>query len=307
MTAKPWMKWYPADWRSDPKLRMCSLAARGLWADMIALMHEAEPYGHLVIAGTAPSPQQVASLVGAAPREVSALIVQLEAANVFSRTDDGTIYSRRMVRDKAKAEQDRKNGKGGGNPTLIGGGNPNDNQPDKPGVNPPDKAQRLEARSQKPEGSNSAQQTPPREPEPSPVVEPGSCAEPDGYSVWELWQDARKANGHSTTADPPAPSAIQMAQRWLDAGADLRLIRQAFDAALGREGKAPPRSLTYCEGMVSEALAVKAGKMPEMPAALRRDSRPVPSADELRAGRERTFRETGVWFDEWGAQPQPTH
>ena len=38
--ARPWMKWYPADWRSDPGLRMCSFAARGLWADLLALMHE---------------------------------------------------------------------------------------------------------------------------------------------------------------------------------------------------------------------------------------------------------------------------
>lgn len=37
----PWLKFYPTDWRSDPALKMCSLAARGLWIEMIALMHEA--------------------------------------------------------------------------------------------------------------------------------------------------------------------------------------------------------------------------------------------------------------------------
>jgi hypothetical protein len=47
----PWMKFYPADWRSDPMLRLCSLAARGLWAEMICLMHEAEPYGSLLVNG----------------------------------------------------------------------------------------------------------------------------------------------------------------------------------------------------------------------------------------------------------------
>ena len=51
------------------------------------------------------------------------------------------IYSRRMVRDKAKADRDRENGKGGGNPKLIAA--------DNAGVNPPDKAQILEARNKK--------------------------------------------------------------------------------------------------------------------------------------------------------------
>ena len=45
----PWMKFYTADWRSDPALRMCSMAARGLWVEMICLMHEATPYGQLLI------------------------------------------------------------------------------------------------------------------------------------------------------------------------------------------------------------------------------------------------------------------
>ena len=43
----PWMKFYPADWRADPALRMCSLAARGLWMEMLSIMHEADPRGSL--------------------------------------------------------------------------------------------------------------------------------------------------------------------------------------------------------------------------------------------------------------------
>jgi hypothetical protein len=46
------MKFYPSDWRSDPMLRLCSLAARGLWMEMMCLMHEAEPYGSLLVNGT---------------------------------------------------------------------------------------------------------------------------------------------------------------------------------------------------------------------------------------------------------------
>lgn len=136
----PYIKWFPTDWRADPRLRMCSLAARGLWIDLIGYMHEAEPYGHLTINGTEPTLQDIASLVGRPLGEVRKAMAELEQRQVYS-TDalQGTIYSRRMVRDKAKAEKDRENGKGGGNPKLKGG------------VNPPDKTQSPEARDQIPE------------------------------------------------------------------------------------------------------------------------------------------------------------
>lgn len=135
MTAKPWSKFYWPDWR-DPRLRMCSLAARGLWMDMLSLMHEGVPYGHLLINGVAPSARQLASLVGAAEREVIALLAMLDEAGVFSKTDNGTIYSRRMVRDAERSSRDKANGSMGGNPQL------------KAGVNPQDKTQKSGARNQ---------------------------------------------------------------------------------------------------------------------------------------------------------------
>jgi hypothetical protein len=64
------------------------------------------------------------------------LLLELEGIGVFARDIDGTIYSRRMRRDHAKAIKDKANGKGGGNPRL------------KNGVNPPDKG---EDKAQKPE------------------------------------------------------------------------------------------------------------------------------------------------------------
>jgi hypothetical protein len=143
----PWIKWYPADWRADPRLRMCSLAARGLWIEMLGYMHEGEPYGRFVINGRTPQPREIAALVGAPIKVVEKALEELRENGVFSVDDDGLAYSRRMVRDKARAEADRANGKGGGNPKLRARDNPDDAK----GVNPPDKAQRLEARSQKPE------------------------------------------------------------------------------------------------------------------------------------------------------------
>jgi len=120
MTSSPWVKWYWADWRSDPRLRMCSLAARGLWAEMLALMHEASPHGHLLIAGRAPTDAQLAVLAGAPSDQIPDLLGELEAAGVFSRTREGVAYSRRMVRDAKKFAMERKHGAKGGNPKLKG-------------------------------------------------------------------------------------------------------------------------------------------------------------------------------------------
>ena len=50
---------------------------------------------------------------------------------MFSRDEDGTIYSRRMRRDIVKAERDQANGRGGGNPNLKRGVNPHDKGGDK--------------------------------------------------------------------------------------------------------------------------------------------------------------------------------
>lgn len=159
MSANPWMKFYPSDWRSDQALRVCSLAARGLWIEMLCVMHTAIPYGHLLINGSPVSDTQLAMLAGIPSEQVAALVGELETAGVFSRTSKGVIYSRRMTRDEKKAVLARKNGKAGGNPNLCKTkpNPPPDNPPDNPHVNGEDKAQRPEARSQKEErGGGSA-------------------------------------------------------------------------------------------------------------------------------------------------------
>lgn len=143
----PWIKFYPSDWRADPALRMCSLGARGLWMEMLCIMHEAS--GSLEVNGKALQPQQLAILSGCSLGEVTAWLSELEDAGVFSRDETGTIYSRRMRKDIAKAEEDKANGRKGGNPRLKGGVNPPVNPTDKG----EDKAQKPEARSQTPDNS----------------------------------------------------------------------------------------------------------------------------------------------------------
>lgn len=144
--ANPWMKFYTSDWRSDPRLKMCSAGARGVWIEMICLMHEATPYGHLLIHGQTPNEAQLASLTGIPLAELEHYVSELEQMGVFSRTKEGVIYSRKLVRMASRSAKMRKNGKQGGNPKLR---KSNDN-PDQlnQGLNPKDKPQKPETRSQ---------------------------------------------------------------------------------------------------------------------------------------------------------------
>lgn len=104
----PWLKFYPRDWRGDQALRLVSLPARGLWIDMICVMYEATPYGHLIIGDQPVSDADLARLAGASVEEVQALLVELLSARVARRTRGGVIYSKRMIADDKKAKEGRK-------------------------------------------------------------------------------------------------------------------------------------------------------------------------------------------------------
>jgi len=129
----PWMKFYPIDWRADPRLRMCSLSARGLWIDLMAYMHEGEPYGHLTVDGAVPDLAAIALLVGRPDDEVTAALAELEARKVISRAANSVIYSRRMVRDFEKSQIGRREAekRWGPNGSPIGSpiGSPNAKKP----------------------------------------------------------------------------------------------------------------------------------------------------------------------------------
>jgi hypothetical protein len=103
------MKFYPTDWRGDQTLRAVSLAARGLWIEMLMIMHEADPYGHLVLGARPVSNDILARMVSAQPIEIEQLLAELENAGVYNRTGrGGVIYSRRMTKDRLKANKCRK-------------------------------------------------------------------------------------------------------------------------------------------------------------------------------------------------------
>lgn len=144
--SNPWGKFFWQDWESDPALKLCSLAAQGLWMRMLCIAATHDPIGYVAVAGIALDETGLARLTGAPESEVRSLLGELDRTGVFSRDAKHRIYSRRMIRDARKAATARKNGKKGGNPSLGNnkGKSGSDNLPDKGGLKP----HKPEARSQ---------------------------------------------------------------------------------------------------------------------------------------------------------------
>lgn len=79
---------------------MCSSGARGLWMDMLCLMHEGTPYGHLTNNGKDILPGTLARLTGNTIAEVEGWIAELVEHGVAKLAASGTLFSSRMVRDE---------------------------------------------------------------------------------------------------------------------------------------------------------------------------------------------------------------
>lgn len=107
---RPSFQFYPGDWRRDLNLQRCSIAARGLWIEMMCLMADGKPYGHLGVDGAPLGSMELARMVGVTPRSAKSLLGELQRAGVFSVTETGVIYSRRMVRDAEFSDSRRAGG-----------------------------------------------------------------------------------------------------------------------------------------------------------------------------------------------------
>jgi hypothetical protein len=116
---RPSFQFYPADWLRDTSLRTCSVGARGLWIDMICYMHEGTPYGHLKVKDKVILTENLARMVGETFENVKGWLDELYEAGVYQLAEDGSIYSKRMVKDEALRNARAEGGKLGGNPALL--------------------------------------------------------------------------------------------------------------------------------------------------------------------------------------------
>lgn len=113
---RPSLQFYPDDWLSDPGVRMSSLAARGLWIELLCMMWRSPVRGYLLISNSSGEyvpldAARVARAVGEDGEQVQAAFDELEENGVFSRDGRGWIYCRRMVRDWEHAQERQARGK----------------------------------------------------------------------------------------------------------------------------------------------------------------------------------------------------
>lgn len=125
----PAFQFYPADWLNNIKLQSCSMAAQGLFINMICIMHQSEKYGYLLVNGLKPSSKVTQKLLRIdsknAQRVYKKLTGELVDFGVLKITDGGIFYCERMVKDEHIRKVRREAGLKGGNPDLkLGKPNP---------------------------------------------------------------------------------------------------------------------------------------------------------------------------------------
>jgi len=85
---------------------------------MICFMHEGNPYGHLKVGNKVILASNLCGMVGATLSDVEGWLDELSQAGVYGLADDGSMFSRRMIKDENLRNMRAAGGKLGGNPAL---------------------------------------------------------------------------------------------------------------------------------------------------------------------------------------------
>jgi len=128
MSKLPAFQFYPADWRSDNGVQSLSYFERGVWFEILCLMHESEQRGKLLLNGKPMPDEALARLLGLDKQILTKALATILEYGVATRLDDGTLINRRMIRDEELRQVRKEVGKLGGNPNLV---NQNSTKPKK--------------------------------------------------------------------------------------------------------------------------------------------------------------------------------
>ena len=109
MSKLPYMQFYPDQWMTEAGLRACSLAARGLWMDLLCHMWKATERGVLKTGKQVWGLAEIANAVSVDPKTAQDLLSDLLLHDVTERRKkDGALICRRMVREEKVRKQTRK-------------------------------------------------------------------------------------------------------------------------------------------------------------------------------------------------------
>jgi len=122
MSKLPAIQFYPGDWRKDPGVQSLSYEERGIWLELLFMMHESEKPGVLLLGGVPYPTDRLARALRLDNQVISKVISELITLNVASIDEEtGALMCRRMVRDRQFVESRKKCGKLGGNPNFKKG------------------------------------------------------------------------------------------------------------------------------------------------------------------------------------------
>ena len=128
----PSFQFYPGDWRKDPGVQALDYFDRGVWLEILCLMHESEERGVLLLNGRPMPNEALARLLGLVnqnpttqvnqnpTRDLTTVLTTLLAYGVaHRREEDGALYNKRMMRDDKIRKVRTESGSKGGNPRLL--------------------------------------------------------------------------------------------------------------------------------------------------------------------------------------------
>jgi hypothetical protein len=278
MNGTPWMKFYPADYLNDEALSFCSLAAQGLWMRMVCIMHRAKPYGHLLVNGQPVTDAMLAIVAGTTPDQIADLLRELEALAVFSRTQKGVIFSRRMTRDHRKANEGRKAAqkrwdaeKAKPETAQASDFAEEKGRPNRPPNGPPNGPPTTKNQNQ-----NDSPYSPPR-------------GDGDGF---ERFREAYPPRGDASDAEKPVRSAYD---RQVDAGADPEALVTAAKAYAAdcRKQRTKPQYVKSAAKFLNQGVWRQYTGKP----------RPAERSDAEWRTNMAFYRRTRTWPSSWGDEP----
>lgn len=114
----PFMKFFVDDYLGDDNVQLCSLAAQGLWCNMLFRMHKAPKRGYLCLKKQPMTKEMAIKALAkwtANPEQtISELLTELDDHGVYSTDADGCIYNRRMLKEVELSEKRARAGRKGG-------------------------------------------------------------------------------------------------------------------------------------------------------------------------------------------------
>ena len=116
----PAVQFYPGDWRKDVGVQSLTYHDRGVWFEILMLMHESESRGMLLLNGRPMSEDALGRLLGLDNQTLKQTLTTLLSSGVASIDEaTGALMNRRMVRDEKLRKIRSESGKKGGNPALL--------------------------------------------------------------------------------------------------------------------------------------------------------------------------------------------